>query len=72
MRIRLCFTNGLPVKVQCVEYVRFQLVGVTEKMVLEEYLTNGVDFTSLLECIPDEFNAWLQQTVAHVRAVRRH
>ena len=30
------------------------------------------DFTSLLECIPDEFNAWLQQTVTHLRAVRRH
>jgi hypothetical protein len=57
------------VKVKCVEYVRLQLVGGTEKMVLEEYLTTGVDFTSLLECIPGEFNVWLQQTVAYLRAV---
>jgi hypothetical protein len=55
--------------VKCVGYVRLQLVGVTEKMVLGEYLTTGVDFTSLLECIPGEFNVWLQQTVAYLRAV---
>ncbi len=54
--MRLCLANGLPVKVKCVEYVRLQLVGVTEKTVLEEDLTTGVDCTSLLKCIAGEFN----------------
>jgi hypothetical protein len=29
-------------------------------MVLKEYPTTGTDFTSLLEDVPDEFNARLQ------------
>ena len=64
------FASGLRVKVKCAEYVRLHrlLTGVTEKMILEEYLMTGADMTALLERVPDEFNAWLQQTVQHFRA----
>jgi RNA ligase len=64
------FAGGLRVKVKCSEYVRLHrlLTGVTEKMILEDYLRTGADMTSLLERVPDEFNAWLQQTVQHFRA----
>jgi RNA ligase len=63
------FTSGLRVKVKCAEYVRLHrlLTGVTEKMILEKYLMTGADLNSLLERVPDEFNAWLQQTVSNFR-----
>jgi len=64
------FASGLRVKAKCTEYVRLHrlLTGVTEKMILEEYLMTGADMTSLLERVPDEFNVWLQQTVTNFRA----
>jgi RNA ligase len=64
------FANGLRVKVKCAEYIRLHrlLTGVSEKMILEEYLMAGADFSSLLERVPDEFNTWLQQTVSNLRA----
>ncbi len=64
------FASGLRVKVKCAEYVRLHrlLTGVTEKMILEDYLMTGTDITSLLERVPDEFNVWLQQTVRDFRA----
>jgi RNA ligase len=64
------FASGLRVKVKCAEYVRLHrlLTGVTEKMILEDYLMTGADFASLLERVPDEFNTWLQQTVKNLRA----
>lgn len=64
------FASGLRVKVKCAEYVRLHrlLTGLSEKMILEEYLMTGADLTNLIERVPDEFNAWLQQTVNHLRA----
>jgi RNA ligase len=64
------FASGLRVKVKCSEYVRLHrlLTGVTEKMILEEYLMIGADMTALLERVPDEFNVWLRQTVQNFRA----
>lgn len=64
------FAGGMRVKVKCAEYVRLHrlLTGVTEKMILEEYLMTGADVNSLLERVPDEFNAWLRQTVNNFQA----
>lgn len=64
------FTSGLRVKVKCAEYVRLHrlLTGLSEKMILEEYLMTGADLTNLLDRVPDEFNHWLQQTVTNLRA----
>ena len=64
------FASGLRVKVKCTEYVRLHrlLTGVTEKMVLEEYLMTGADMDSLYERVPDEFNAWLRRTVRNFYA----
>lgn len=64
------FASGLRVKVKCAEYVRLHhlLTGVTEKMVLEEYLMTGADMESLYERVPDEFNAWLRRTVRNFYA----
>jgi RNA ligase len=63
------FASGLRVKVKCAEYVRLHrlLTGVSEKMILEEYLMTGADMVSLVERVPDEFHRWLQQTVSHLR-----
>lgn len=64
------FVSGLRVKVKCAEYVRLHrlLTGVSEKMILEEYLMTEANMTSLLERVPDEFHRWLQQTVNNLRA----
>lgn len=64
------FAGGLRVKVKCAEYVRLHrlLTGVSEKMILEDYLMTGAALTSLLDRVPDEFNAWLHQTVSNLRA----
>jgi RNA ligase len=64
------FAGGMRVKVKCAEYVRLHrlLTGVTEKMVLEEYLMTDADINSLCERVPDEFNAWLRRTVNNFRA----
>lgn len=64
------FASGLRVKVKCAEYVRLHrlLTGVTEKMVLEEYLMTGADMDSLYERVPDEFNAWPRRTVGNFQA----
>jgi RNA ligase len=44
------FASGLRVKAKCAEYVRLHrlLTGVSEKMILEEYLMIGANLTSLL------------------------
>ncbi len=63
------FAGGMRVKVKCAEYVRLHrlLTGVTEKTILEDYLMTGADTNELFERVPDEFNAWLRQTIDNFR-----
>lgn len=62
------FVSGLRVKVKLGEYVRLHklITGVNEKFVLEA-LMNGDDLAQLMEHVPDEFNTWLRNTIAHFR-----
>ena len=60
------FASGLRVKVKMAEYVRLHrlLTGLSEKMIVQEFLMTGADLTPLLDRAPDEFNAWIRATVA--------
>lgn len=59
------FSGGARVKVKMDEYVRLHklLTGISEKMILEEYLMTGVDLKPLLERVPDEFYDWVYEVV---------
>lgn len=54
------------VKVKLAEYVRLHriLTGITEKRLLEDYLMAGQSIETLLDHVPDEFYAWVKETVA--------
>lgn len=62
------FANGLRVKVKLGEYVRLHklITGINEKFVLES-LMNGDDLAQVMEQVPDEFNVWLRNTIAHFK-----
>lgn len=61
----LRFESGLRVKVKTGEYVRLHklLTGVTERTIWRDYLMPGNDIAPLLDRVPDEFNAWMRQTI---------
>lgn len=64
------FASGLRVKVKCADYVRLHklLTGINERTIWRDYLMAGVNLDSLLERVPDEFNAWIKNTVDTMRA----
>ena len=68
------YASGLRVKVKLAEYVRLHrlLTGLTEKMLFEEFIVTGADLGPLLERVPDEFNAWIQERVADFTARYQH
>lgn len=59
------FEDGTRVKIKFEEYVRLHrlVTGVSTKSIWES-LASGQGVAELLERVPDEFNAWVKQTVA--------
>ena len=62
------FENGFRVKVKFTEYCRLHsiLTNVSNKIVWE-HLMNKLEFTELLEGVPDEFYDWLMKTAEELR-----
>lgn len=66
------FEDGTRVKVKFAEYVRLHklITGVNSKSIWEN-LASGHGVEELLDRVPDEFNAWVKQTVEDLQAEYR-